>query len=78
MEHLRKFNEYIRFVDTSSIKNSIFDIYDGSEIIETRLSYDYVCKYLNSNKYKLFCKYVRVKILNKWWDADYFLKHEVK
>ena len=78
MKKLRKFNEHIRFTDTSSIKNSTFDIYDGSEIIENGLSYDDVCKYLNDNKYKLFGKYVRVKISNKWWEADYFLKHEVE
>lgn len=78
MKHLRKFNENIRFTDTSSIKNSTFDIYDGSEIIENGLSYEDVCKYLDVNKYKLFGKYVRIKILNKWWDAEYFLEHEVE
>jgi len=67
-------NEEINFIDTSSIKNSKFEILDKVEIIKSNLSYDEVCEYLLNNKYKLFNKYVRIKILNKYWDADYFLQ----
>jgi len=70
--------ESVNFYDTSSIKNSKFDILDGSKIIERDLSYNDVCDYLFKNKYKLFNKYVRIKILNKNWDAEYFLNNEIK
>ena len=73
--------ENVDFYDTSSIKNSKFEILEGSnkmEIIESDLSYNEVCSYLFKNKYKLFNKYVRIKILNKNWDADYFLNNEIK
>ena len=69
--------ESVNFYDTSSIKNSKFEILDGSkkmEIIESDLSYNDVCDYLFKNKYKLFNKYVMIKILNKSWDAEYFFK----
>ena len=73
--------ESVNFYDTSSIKNSKFEILDGSnkmEIIESDLSYNDVCDYLFKNKYKLFNKYVRIKILNKNWDAEYFLNNKIK
>jgi hypothetical protein len=72
-----KYTENINFTDMSSIKNSNFEIYDGSELIKSDFSYNDVCKYLSENKYKLFNKYVKIKILNKCWDAEYFLKHEL-
>lgn len=67
----------INFSDTSSIKNSYFDIYDGMVVVKHSLSYGDVCKYLDDNKHNLFGKYVRMKILNKWWDAKYFFKYEI-
>lgn len=70
----------INFVDTSSIKNSLFEILDGSkkmESIQTDLSYNDLCKYLLKNRYKLFNKYVRIKIMNRWWDADKFINQEL-
>lgn len=61
-------------------KDSLFEILDGSkdmEAIKSNLSYDDLCTYLAENEGKLFRKYVRIKILNYWWDADKFLKQEV-
>lgn len=81
MKYLKSFMESVNFYDTSSIKNSKFEILDGSkkmEIIESDLSYNDVCDYLYKNKYKLFNKYVIIKILNKNWDAEYFLNNEIK
>ena len=81
MKYLKNFMESVNFYDTSSIKNSKFEILDGSnkmEIIESDLSYNDVCDYLFKNKYKLFNKYVRIKILNKNWDAEYFLNNKIK
>jgi hypothetical protein len=70
--------ENVNFYDTSSIKNSKFEILDKMEVIESDLSYDVVCDYLLKNKYKLINIYVRIKILNKNWDAEYFLNNEIK
>jgi len=70
--------ENVRFYDTSSIKKSKFEVLDKMEVIESDLSYDEVSDYLLKNKFKLFNKYVRIKILNKNWDAEYFLNNEIK
>jgi len=78
MKYLKSFMENVNFYDTSSIKNSKFEILDKMDVIESDLSYDEVCDYLLKNKYKLFNKYVRIKILNKNWDAEYFLNNEIK
>ncbi len=78
MKYLKSFMENVNFYDTSSIKNSKFEILDKMEVIESDLSYDEVCDYLFKNKYKLFNKYVRIKILNKNWDAEYFLNNEIE
>lgn len=61
-------------------KYSLFEIFDGSkkmELIKTDLSYNELCNFLKENQYKLFSKYVRLKIFNHWWDANTFLKKEV-
>jgi capsid portal protein len=67
----------VNFYDTSSIKDSKFEVLEKMEVIESDLSYDEVCDCLLKNKHKLFGKYVRIKILNKYWGAEYFLSQEL-